>query len=409
MAIFIGIVLVVIGSILIGLDYLGVGAVLFISGLILLLYSIYKYSKNKETNSGNTPPSTKTTPSQRTTPRSSSSSSNQSWQDKIHLTKNGNSYKLELQLREDNNYEIYTYHVFIGYVVSIYGQVKHLPIRTTNNKYWSDADFEFSFVKEGTRRDLNNTTINIKANELVRPLQLGSISAAGFSSQYVILIVVKEKQSQRKVIEKIDTLNLNITKCLSDKEQTFIYGMERFIELGYIIAKADGNYSPKERKIINAFIETNATAKVHADFHNFLRNIEGRPTRSFDTVIHEIKGSIGAIQLVTKGMELLVNLSVSDGEIEPKEEAYLKKFANAFGFSDDDYQKLITKYVLKNNDFTLSLQLFGISNEMSATEKKRLLNQAYAEWNRKIISSNPETKKRAQMVIEYISQERLKL
>lgn len=411
MAIFFGIVLIVVGIIMIN-DWGGpIGPIFFIAGIIVLIIGLHKFIKKQEKNDNNSHSATaKPQPARPSTSQRAQGSNGSNYgQDKAEIIRTANGYKVNLKLRNVDDGKALIFNVYLAYVFNLFGQIKHLPICTTNPKYWSDSKFEFLFTKVGTRNELNNFSLEIKANELVRPVKFGAISNSGIRSKYVAFITLQEKNFRTNIIEKFEELNFTIEKCLEDEEQTFIYGIKRFIELGFIISKVDGHYTSKERAIITSFIETNAVTSEHNNLRNYLRNLESKMVRSFDTLIFEVKNSIGAVQLITKGMELLVNLSVSDGEIEAKEEVFLKKFATAFGFSDNDYKNLITKYVLKNTDFTLSLQLFGISDDMSTMEKKRLLNKAYVEWNRKIISSNSEMRQRAKMVIEFISHERLKL
>ena len=178
--------------------------------------------------------------------------------------------------------------------------------------------------------------------------------------------------------------------------------------MGVALAKADGHYSTKEKDILKKFIIEKAKINDIKELNSFLTKLESLTPRTFEVITTHIKNSISALSLVSKGMELLVNLSVSDGKLETKEKTLLSKFAKEFDIDDKTVDNIVRKYIASDN-FELSLEIFGITKNMTNTEKKQKLNIAYAEWNKKIISSNPQTKERARVVIDFISQERLKL
>jgi tellurite resistance protein len=326
------------------------------------------------------------------------------------IIKTNRGYSIELNMVKGDSDTMFVYNVILVQTFSFNGIVKHLPVLTTNRKYTSDGDFAFSYQKVGTRSQLNGLILNVDTSELIKPTDIGPMSTYGLNSGYFCLILLNEKNnSPSKLIEKFEKLDLSIYQTIKDHIHSDYYGMERFIELAVGLAKVDGDYADKEKTEIMTFINKNAAYGDKTKLIDYFKSLNNKNIRNSESIISDIKHSMSSIKLITKGMELLVNVSVSDGKLELKEKKYLEKYADAFHIDQTTFNQLIRKYISNNDNFKLSLEFFGVTENMTTLEKKQKLNQAYIEWNKKIVSSNAQTRDRAKEVIEFISMERLKL
>lgn len=385
-----GLLLVIIG---IPLASVGVGVIMIIVGLFLFISGVRNTSNESKTSSPN-----------------NSKPTSFSYRYSYNLNKKYDGYNIRLNMANGPSDTIYTFVVYIIQAFSYNNETKHLPVFTTNMKHSFEGNFSFSYLKEGKRDELNGLTISVDESQLIKPTELGPMSTYGVYSGYVAIILLYEKDnSDKKIIEQFEKLELSITQSMKDQRHSDLYGMQRFIELSVALAKVDGHFDQKEKNEIKSFIYKNAEYQDKIKLEDYFQSVCNIQVRNFDLIVKDIKSSIGAIRLITKGMELLINVSVSDGKLEETEKKYLEQFADAFNIEKATFNQLIRKYISSHDDFKLTLEFFGITNDMTVFEKKQKLNQAYAEWNKKIVSNNAQTRERAKVVIEFISSERLKL
>ena len=354
----------------------------------------------------------------RTPPSSDETSTNISTSTKFvrspiyKLNNQKNNFDFKLIISEDymanHRNKIFELQIVVFQSVLLLGNVTNFPILTTSRKYISDDSYSFLITKKGNLSEFGDFEISVSNSELVRVTKNFGFSRDSVQSIMVLGINFESIDQSLKAIEKIERLNINVNQSISEEKHSLTYGMTKYIDAAFSIAYSDGHYASKEKNEILEFINEHGEDDKY-QLRQYVNSLTSSNVVPLYKSINEIKQSIGALRLLTKGLGLLVNVASSDGRLEEKERELLDYFVKSFDIDREIYNEMIRKYISQTDDIELSLDFLGIDKALPDAKKRHLLNMAYLEWNKKMISNNPEVKERAIKVIEFISEERAKL
>ncbi len=179
----------------------------------------------------------------------------------------------------------------------------------------------------------------------------------------------------------------------------------------------DGKVDPSEVKLLKEWIEKNSTEFVKSELLISVENLQKDPElKTNDELVNDAKAIClkiaKEIDLARRYelLEILIRMISIDGSIDTKEKDLIDMIANNLDISMTRFLELYQKHMPSGlAQQSINLKTLGITEEMDIVEKKEILRKEYMKWNKKVISSNEDTRKKANVVLRIIAEERAKL
>jgi hypothetical protein len=189
--------------------------------------------------------------------------------------------------------------------------------------------------------------------------------------------------------------------------------------LGILLAKVDGKAIEREIKLVFDWIRNKVSASYAESKISIIKNYIQYISND-DLNTSKIKSEINRYLKVIKtdcslGMkyevlELYVDIIIVDNILHNNEKAAIYHVAKNIGvdmdkFLDQFHEKLPKSLLISAIDEST----LGISPDMNDDQKKKILREQYRKWADLVTSDNESVRRKAEIMLELISKERLKL
>jgi uncharacterized tellurite resistance protein B-like protein len=193
------------------------------------------------------------------------------------------------------------------------------------------------------------------------------------------------------------------------------------VKLATLLSLADGSADQVEADVVKDYITQKISRSgsrkdavkqrlneaVHAAF------VVAEETRRIPAAIGSLCKKCADFPLANKLeiVELLLRVTRADNVARQSEITLLEQIVRKMKVDFEEYKKLRDKLISTSvyEGGTNARSLLGITDDMSAAEIRKLLNNEYRKWNSLQNSSDAEVKTQAQKIIRLIAEERAKL
>ena len=188
------------------------------------------------------------------------------------------------------------------------------------------------------------------------------------------------------------------------------------IKLAMCMAASDGHLDQKELNVIKNWaksltleLDNEKADEKKKHFSKFIKDTykEAKTKKiSISNLVKEFndKASKGQKYLA---IELMLNVASSDDKLAREEESFINKIAKTTGIDLKTFKEMKNRIVAKvgNLDFSEkpSEESFGITTDMSDSEKCKVLRKEYTKWNGQTTQKDPKRKKRAKEMVKIIA------
>lgn len=189
--------------------------------------------------------------------------------------------------------------------------------------------------------------------------------------------------------------------------------------LGSLLAKVDGHIDDREIQLIYTWIRNEASSsfaeKKISSIRSYINKIN-QSSFTTDLVKKELNKFLRfiknecSISMKYSALQLYVDIIIVDKKISKREKNTIFHIAKNLGvdmekFLDSFHDKLPQSLL----ESAIDSSTLGLSSTMSIQEKKKILRDQYRKWSDLVTSDDEKTRRKAELMLKIISQERSKL
>jgi uncharacterized tellurite resistance protein B-like protein len=181
------------------------------------------------------------------------------------------------------------------------------------------------------------------------------------------------------------------------------------LKLAFKIAISDGHIDLKEKRIIKRWVSEKDKPSLTSSYEEYVNSPNKLSFESLENLLDQFKLNASP-KLIEEGLDLLMEIISADSSHEESEREIINLFIEKNKMTKEQYQKAYSKH-LDTEIITTNLDSsdLGINENMSTTEKKRILREKYKYWVSRTTSTDPKVKANAEKMIEKIAQIRASL
>ena len=196
------------------------------------------------------------------------------------------------------------------------------------------------------------------------------------------------------------------------------------IELAFHVSAADGSIDKPEGEIIKDWAKKKIALAPEGSADEIKRDLNAAIERSYKkasrggTSLNSICSSLNDLASEPQkydALELCMAVMSADGKADKAELKELDRIVGLLGIDPDQYRKMRDIHIVTINDgfeafgLTDKKAFFGIEDGDSKTVIRKKLTAANQNWNSRVTSSEPETRRRAEEMLELIAELREEL
>jgi len=188
------------------------------------------------------------------------------------------------------------------------------------------------------------------------------------------------------------------------------------IKLGMCMAAADGHLDQKELNVIKnwaksvtSLLEEDKSKERNQHFSKFIKSsyTSAKDKKiSLSNLVKEFNDVASKSQKYT-AMQLLLDISSADETLSIEEDQFINKIAKTTGINLSTFKEMKNKVIANVEKIEMSEktseETFGITEDMSDTEKCKLLRKEYTKWNAQTNHKDAKKKKRAKEIVKVIA------
>ena len=189
--------------------------------------------------------------------------------------------------------------------------------------------------------------------------------------------------------------------------------------LGVLLAKVDGKAIEREIKLVfewirNKVSDSYAESKINTikNYIRYISNDDFNTTKmklEINNYLRVIKTDC-SLSMKYEVLQLYVDIIIVDDVIHKQEKAAIYHVAKNIGVDMDKFLDLfhdkLPRTLLQS---AVDASTLGILPNMTSDEKKKILREQYRKWADLVTSDNEATRRKAEIMLEVISKERLLL
>lgn len=189
--------------------------------------------------------------------------------------------------------------------------------------------------------------------------------------------------------------------------------------LGMLISKVDGRLLDREKQLVFNWIKNKTSAsfaetKIN-EINNYVRYISESTfddTKMKSEINHYLRilKTDCSLSMKYEVLLLYIDVIIVDDILHNKEKAAIYHIAKNIGVDMDKFLELfhdkLPKALLES---AIDASTLGILPRMTDNEKKKILREQYRKWADLVTSDDETTRRKAEIMLEVISKERLKL
>jgi tellurite resistance protein len=189
--------------------------------------------------------------------------------------------------------------------------------------------------------------------------------------------------------------------------------------LGVLVAKVDGKVLDREKNLVFDWIKKSvsssyADAKI-TQIKNYVQYIS-----SEDFTVTKMKNEMNHYLRIIKNeadqslkyeiLKLYVDIIIVDGILHEKEKASIYHIAKNIGVNMDKFLDQFHNAIpIALLEAAIDASTLGILPNMNDLEKKKILREQYRKWSDLVTSDDESMRRKAELMLKVISNERLKL
>jgi tellurite resistance protein len=294
-----------------------------------------------------------------------------------------------------------------------------LPILVMLEDLQAPGSLAFLYQEEGPTLPYAENFMTDWVDMFSFPLDLMVFPRSGIR-KITILFYLLDSAGKRIVEKASSTVNVNFSeKGYLERQEERIRVRELTLRLAMAVSAVDGHLAGEESELIKKWVTEHVDLNDDEDdeerdslnraIKTAYRDLTEGEGIKISPLCEEINEKASTAEKYD-ALELCVELAGADSVAEKEEMAVLKEIAENLSIDQSKLRGFVDKHlpVMIHADQSVE-DLIGLTPDMSAAEKKKVLRRAYRHWNGMVTHADSQKRQQAVEMLALIASERAKL